>query len=71
MSSSLPSFDLEVFFSKHEFSAQFLLGCSDAESVSMAEILAMADEECLQIWDNLGLGYTESRGLPLLNQEVY
>ena len=70
MSTLLPSFDLEIFFAKHEFSAKYLLGCSDAESLSMAEILAMADEECKSLWEDLGLGYTESRGLPLLNEEV-
>lgn len=30
----------------------------------------MADEECQQLWDNLRLSYTETRGLPLLRTEI-
>lgn len=36
----------------------------------MSELLAMADEECSKLWANLRLGYTETRGLPLLRQEI-
>jgi aspartate/methionine/tyrosine aminotransferase len=30
----------------------------------------MADSECLRLWENLKLGYTESQGHPLLRQEI-
>jgi aspartate/methionine/tyrosine aminotransferase len=30
----------------------------------------MADEECTNIWANLRLGYTETRGMPLLRDEI-
>ena len=70
VASALPAFELEKYFALHEFSAKYLLGCSDAESIQMKYLLSLADEECKQLWDDLELGYTESRGLPLLNAEI-
>jgi aspartate/methionine/tyrosine aminotransferase len=67
---ALPDFTLELFFAKHEFSARFLLCCSDAESSTMSEILALADDEAAGLWQNLTLGYTEAPGLPLLREEI-
>lgn len=63
-------FALERYFAAHEFSARRLLSSSDCEPLSMAELLADADEETNYLWKNLRLGYTESRGLPLLRQEI-
>ncbi len=63
-------FALERYFAKHEFSAKYLLSSSDCEALSMADLLTMADEESLVIWKELKLGYTESRGHPLLRQEI-
>ena len=68
--SALPAFELEKYFALHEFSAKHLLGCSDAESLSMMHLLSLADLECRKLWDELRLGYTESRGLPQLNEEI-
>lgn len=61
-------FKLEEYFMNHEFSAQYLLCCSDAESWSLNEILAMAPEK--ELWENLRLGYTECQGLPRLRQSI-
>jgi aspartate/methionine/tyrosine aminotransferase len=63
-------FKLESYLAKREFTAPFNLCSSDLETYSMKEILQMADEECLQLWDNLQLGYTETKGHPLLRQEI-
>ena len=68
--SALPAFELEKYFALHEFSAKYLLGCSDAESITMNYLLSLADEECRTLWNNVSLGYTESRGLPQLNAEI-
>ena len=57
-----PEFRLERYFALHEFSARHLLCCSDAEALSMADLLAMADEEGLKLWNELKLSYTESQG---------
>jgi len=46
------------------------LTSTDGESVSMKELLALADEECTNLWDNLRLGYTECRGMPQLRAQL-
>ena len=63
-------FKLEEYFSKYEFSAQYLLCCSDSESFAMSEILDMASPQHKDLWNNLRLGYTEAPGLPELRQAV-
>ena len=67
---NLPNFDLEQYFAIHEFTAKTLLGCSDAETMAMQQLLSLADEECKQMWDTACLGYTESRGDPILRVEI-
>lgn len=69
-SASFRSFRLERYFAAHEFAVKHLLCCSDAQPLSQRELLGLADAECLQLWDSLGLGYTESQGLPLLRDEI-
>ena len=41
---SLPDFALETYFSKWEFAAEHHLTASDAESMSVAELLAMGTD---------------------------
>jgi aspartate/methionine/tyrosine aminotransferase len=63
-------FALERYFAKHEFAAKHILGASDVEGMSLTELLALADSECVRLWNDLRLGYTESPGLPLLRSEI-
>jgi aspartate/methionine/tyrosine aminotransferase len=63
-------FALERYFAKHEFCARYLLSSSDCESLSLTELLAMADPETTALWKNLRLGYTETPGHPLLRKEI-
>lgn len=63
-------FKLEEYLAKYEFSAKYLLCCSDAESFAMSEIISMADEQERDLWNNLRLGYTEAHGLPALRATV-
>ncbi len=63
-------FKLERYFAKYEFSAPYLLSCSDCEALSQKELLAMADENSLKLWNDLKLGYTESQGHPVLREEI-
>lgn len=65
-----PTFKLEEYFSHSEFKASYLMGSSDAESFSLQEILALADDETRSIWETLRLGYTEVQGSPLLRNEI-
>jgi len=67
---NLPIFKLEEFWKKHEFIAPYLLCASDAEALSLKELLNFADPEMKNIWENLLLGYTETQGLPLLREEI-
>ena len=63
-------FALERYFARYEFSARYLLSSSDCESLLMSELIAMADAETRQLWDELRLGYTESPGHPLLREAI-
>jgi len=62
-------FKSEVFFEKHEFSAPYLLSQSDAESMTIKELLDYEPwerEKFLNTW----LGYTEVPGAPDLRAEI-
>jgi len=64
----IPTFELERYFAKYEFSARYMLSSSDCESISMAELLEMAGSETLRLWQELRLGYTETPGHHLLRE---
>jgi aspartate/methionine/tyrosine aminotransferase len=66
----IPDFTLERYFAKYEFAVRYMLGASDVEALPLAELLAMADTECRELWDTLSLGYTEAGGLPRLRAEI-
>lgn len=66
----LAPFKLEEYFSKYEFSIPFMLGSSDPQTCSLSELLTLATNEQLELWENLRLGYTETHGAPLLRQEI-
>jgi aspartate/methionine/tyrosine aminotransferase len=63
-------FKLERYFAEYEFSARYLLSASDCESLTLGELLALADVPARRLWDELSLGYTESPGHPLLRQAI-
>jgi hypothetical protein len=62
---SLAPFKLERFFARYEFKVRYLLSSSDCESLTLPELLALADDEARSRWQRLSLGYTESQGDPL------
>ncbi|HEY4307117.1 MAG TPA: aminotransferase class I/II-fold pyridoxal phosphate-dependent enzyme [Gemmatimonadaceae bacterium] len=66
----IADFTLERYFAKWEFAVKYLLCASDAEPVALGDLLAMADDDSLQRWNSLKLGYTESLGLPALREEI-
>lgn len=66
----LPDFRLETYFSKWEFAARYHLTASDAESMSLSQLLAMASDENRARFDSLHLGYTETWGLPDLRAAI-
>jgi aspartate/methionine/tyrosine aminotransferase len=68
--SRLPDFRLETFLSRWEFSARHHLTASDAQTLSVAELLALADAEDREAWDALSLGYTQTPGDPGLRRAI-
>ncbi|MFI6679749.1 aminotransferase class I/II-fold pyridoxal phosphate-dependent enzyme [Kribbella sp. NPDC050470] len=67
---TLPDFRLETYFAKWEFNARYHLTASDAQTHSLSELLALADDDGRERWESLTLGYTETRGLPSLREEI-
>ncbi|HBX23226.1 MAG TPA: aminotransferase class V-fold PLP-dependent enzyme [Desulfotomaculum sp.] len=66
----LPDFKLERYFDRYEFNVPYLMCCSDCESFSVGEILAMDGEEAVDAFMNLRLCYTEARGNPELRHGI-
>ena len=66
----IDTFELERYFAKYEFSAQYMLSSSDCETISMSELIDMADQELIGLWRNLKLGYTETEGHPMLRESI-
>src|SRR3569833_2254223 len=66
----IADFTLERYFARWEFAVKHVLCASDAEPWTLAEILALADDDSRRRWESLGLGYTESLGLPALRDEI-
>ncbi|MEL7097497.1 MAG: aminotransferase class I/II-fold pyridoxal phosphate-dependent enzyme [Pseudomonadota bacterium] len=66
----LPDFRLETHFSKWEFKARYHMTASDAEAMSMRDLLDMASDTDREAFDTLWLGYTETYGAPELRAEI-
>jgi len=67
---TLPDFRLETHFSRWEFKARHHMTASDAETMSMSDLLALAGPEDLDAWDRVSLGYTETWGAPALRDTI-
>ncbi|WP_299370876.1 aminotransferase class I/II-fold pyridoxal phosphate-dependent enzyme [uncultured Tateyamaria sp.] len=67
---TLPDFRLETHFSKWEFKARYHMTASDAEAMSMRDLLAMASPEDREAFEGLWLGYTETYGAPDLRAAI-
>ncbi|HEV3152689.1 MAG TPA: aminotransferase class I/II-fold pyridoxal phosphate-dependent enzyme [Candidatus Baltobacteraceae bacterium] len=67
---SLPDFRLESYFGIWEFKAAHHLTASDAQTLSVNELLQLADEEDLRRWNELRLGYVPSQGTPELRAAI-
>ena len=65
----MPPFKLERYFAKYEFNVDYVLCCSDCESLAIRDLLAFeadAAERFQQHW----LGYTQSMGSPSLRSQI-
>lgn len=66
----LPDFRLETHFSRWEFKARYHMTASDAETMRMSDLLALANDTDREAWENLTLGYTETWGKPVLRETI-
>ncbi len=66
----LPDFALETYFSKWEFTARYHLTASDAESMSVAEVLELGDDTDRERYENLHLGYIPTWGTDELRAAI-
>lgn len=58
----LPDFRLETYFSRWEFAARYHLTASDAEALTISEVLALGSDADRAEFANLPLGYVETWG---------
>ena len=63
-------FVLETFFSRWEFAARHHLTASDAESLRLSDLLAMASPQAREGFEAVWLGYTETWGAPDLREAI-
>jgi aspartate/methionine/tyrosine aminotransferase len=68
--SLLPDVRLETYFSEWEFTARYHLCASDAQSMSLGELLELAEPGERAAWDSLHLGYTETFGARRLREAI-
>ena len=66
----LPDFRLETHFSKWEFKAEHHMTASDAEAMSMRDLLAMGTDGQRAEFEDFWLGYTETWGAPDLREAI-
>lgn len=67
---TLPTFKLEDYLDKYEFTAPYLLCTSDPESWTLNEILEMATVDEKNNWEHLRLNYTQVAGSPSLREAL-
>jgi aspartate/methionine/tyrosine aminotransferase len=67
---ALPDFRLETYFSRWEFAARYNLAASDAQSMRLDELLALAEPGDREAFESLHLGYTQTYGAPALRAAI-
>jgi aspartate/methionine/tyrosine aminotransferase len=61
---------LEAYFSRWRSATRHHLTASDSETLSLSELLALADAEDRERWERLQLGYTDPRGSTWLRETI-
>jgi aspartate/methionine/tyrosine aminotransferase len=65
----MPPFRLERYFAKYEFNVDYVLCCSDCESLTVRDLLDLEPDSADRFHQHW-LGYTESMGSPSLRREI-
>lgn len=68
--SRLPEFRLETYLSRWEFTAAHHLTASDAQTMSLRELLALGSEDDRAAFADLPLGYVDTRGTDRLRAGI-
>jgi aspartate/methionine/tyrosine aminotransferase len=66
----LPDFKLETYLAKWEFGARYHMTASDMESMTVSELLALAEPEDRKAFDTMRLAYIETTGTPALRAAI-
>jgi hypothetical protein len=66
----LSDFRLEIYFAEWEFTARHHLCASDAQTMTVNELLALGTEKDRQGFGDLGLGYIPTWGTDRLREAV-
>ncbi len=66
----LPEFRLEAYFGVWEFKARYHLTASDAQTLPLADLIAMADGEDRRRWEELRLSYIPTEGTAELRSAI-
>jgi aspartate/methionine/tyrosine aminotransferase len=67
---NVPDFALEVYLGRHEFTARHHLTASDAQTLTISELLAFGSEKDRADFEHLGLGYISTWGTRSLREAV-
>jgi aspartate/methionine/tyrosine aminotransferase len=65
-----PDFRLEAYLARWEFSARFHMTASDAESISLPDLLKLAEPDDRMAFEQLWLGYLPPAGSESLRQAI-
>ena len=66
----LPDFRLETYFSRWEFAAEHHLTASDAQTLTISELLALGSAADRESFEHLALGYSETWGTSRLRTAI-
>jgi aspartate/methionine/tyrosine aminotransferase len=66
----LPDFKLETYLSKWEFGSRYHMTASDMESMTVSELLALAEPEDRKAFDTMRLSYIETNGTQALRAAI-
>src|SRR4051812_6365965 len=66
----LPDFKLETYLAKWEFGARYHMTASDMETMTMSELLALAEPDDRRAFDTMRLSYIETTGTARLRSAI-
>ncbi len=65
-----PPYELANYQISHAARAEYFMGASAPQAISLQQLLSLADQQELEQWNNLTLGYSTSQGDPTLRESI-